>query len=89
MRNSILPDMNEIGFKEEFIRLRADTTAKIKFSSRSLPLFWASQLQTCSTVAMMALEVVLSFTAMYQLRFVCQVWWKTNISIQNECETRH
>jgi len=32
MRDPILPDMNEIGFKEDLIRLRADTRAKTKFS---------------------------------------------------------
>jgi len=46
--------------------LRADNSAKIKFSSRSLLCLWASQLQTYSTVAMMALKEVLSFSTTYQ-----------------------
>jgi len=55
-------------FKEELIDLRANNSAKIKFSSLSLLCFWASQLQTYSrpTVAMMALKEVFPFTTTYQ-----------------------
>jgi len=51
---------------QELIGLRADNSVKIKFSSLSLLFIWASQLQTYSTVAIMAWKEVLPFTATYQ-----------------------
>jgi len=50
-------DTIEIGFEEELIRLRADTRTKTKFSSLSLTFFWASQLQTYSTVLYDGIEI--------------------------------
>ena len=53
-------------FKEEFIDLRTDDGAKIKFCSLSLSCFSASQLQTYNAVAMMALKEVLPYTTTHQ-----------------------
>ena len=47
--------------------LRADSGVQIKFTLITLSCFWASQLQTCSTVAYDCIKrEVLPFTTTYQ-----------------------
>jgi len=93
MRGPYLADLKQLMtkkiFKEELIGLRANNSAKIKFSSLSLSCFWASQLQTYSspTVAMMTLKEVLHFTTTYQWEDRLLSLVKTK-SKQSGCETR-
>jgi len=88
MRDPFSADLNEVDddeeFEEKLIDLRADNGATIKFSSLLLSCFWASQLQTHSTVATMALKKVLPFTTTYQceagfLSWVKIIWKYRNI----------
>jgi len=50
-------DTNEIGFEEELIRLRADTTAKKKFSSLSLTSFGLLSCKRTVLLYMMAIDI--------------------------------
>jgi len=78
MRDPFLADLNEVddetNFKEKPIGFRANNGTKIKFASLLLSCFWASQLQTYSAVAMMALKKSHSFHYYVSMRLICQVW---------------
>ena len=57
MRNPILLTRTKFGFEEELIRLRADTTAKKKFSSLSLTSFGLLSCKRTVLLYMMAIDI--------------------------------
>jgi len=68
--------------------LRSDNSAKMKFSSLSLSCFWASQLLTYSTVAMMALEEVLPCTTTDQCENRLSSWVKIKLKYRDRMDVR-